>query len=105
MDELEHYLSSILYSDPLLAVIATITTNQSKVVFPQLLSKLWYLNPDLAKGAVDQNTQHCRHGSDNKLSRQFSTNHCEELQCLPNLMQDPAEVNLVAKLLLVTNIL
>ena len=39
-----------------------------------MLSKLWCINEDLAKGAIDQNTQLCRHGSDNIMSLQFSTN-------------------------------
>ena len=74
MDELEHSLSSILDSDQVNAVIATVSVNQSKGANPELLSKLWNINTDLAKGALDQNTQLCRHGSDNIMSRQFSTN-------------------------------
>ena len=74
MDELEHSLSSILDSDQVNAVIATVSSNHSKRVNPKLLSKLWHINTDLAKGALDQNTQPCRHNSDNIMSRQFSTN-------------------------------
>ena len=74
MDELEHSLSSILEPDQLSAVISTVTANQSKGATPEMLSKLWLIDEDLAKGAIDQNTQLCRHSSDNIMSRQFSTN-------------------------------
>ena len=74
MDELEQSFSSLLDEDQLSAVISTVNANQSKYVTLDMLSKLWLIKEDLAKGAIDQNKQLCRHGSDNIMSRQFSTN-------------------------------
>ena len=74
MDELEQSLSSLLDEDQLSAVISTVSANQSKYVTLDMLSKLWLIKEDLAKGAIDQNKQLCRHGSDNIMSRHFSTN-------------------------------
>ena len=67
-------MSSLLDPDQLSAVISIVSANQSKGVSLETLSKLWCISEDLTKGAVDQNTQLCRHVSDNIMPRQFSTN-------------------------------
>ena len=77
LDNLEESLSSILGPDQLQDVMATISAAEAgkpKGVTPAHLSKLWFVSEKLAEGAIEQNTQLCRHNADNILSRQFSTN-------------------------------
>ena len=56
------------------AQIAAAQASKPKGVSPEVLSKLWCISDKLAEGAIEQNTQLCRHNSDNVLSRQYTTN-------------------------------
>ena len=56
------------------AQIAAAEASKPTGISPQVLSKLWCISEKLAEGAVDQNTQLCRHNADNVLSRQYTTN-------------------------------
>ena len=47
---------------------------RSKGVSPSMLAKLRMIDEHLAEGAIDQNTQLCRHNADNYLSRRYTTN-------------------------------
>ena len=76
-DTLEQSLVSAL--DPELfsyvkAHLASAEASKPKGISPTTLSKLWMVKENLAKGAIDQNTQLCRHNADNNLSRQYTTN-------------------------------
>ena len=53
MDELKHSLYSLLDADQISVVISTVSANQSKGAIPEMLSKLWLIKEDLAKGAID----------------------------------------------------
>lgn len=77
LDDLESLLASIV--DPsnlseITSVVSAIKASTPKGVVSSDLSKLWLVSEKLAKGAIEQNTQLCRHHADNLLSRQFSTN-------------------------------
>ncbi len=77
IESLEASLASILAPDQLEDVMATISAAEAGKptgITPERLSKLWFVSEKLAQGAIDQNTQLCRHNADNILSRQFSTN-------------------------------
>jgi len=54
--------------------ISSLQAGQPVGIDSKTLSKLWLVSESLAKGAIDQNTQLCRHNADNTLSRQFTTN-------------------------------
>jgi hypothetical protein len=77
LDDLETVLDRIV--DPsqmneVKSVISAIHASKSKGPTPNDLSKLWLISEPLAKGAIEQNTQLCRHNADNSLSRHFTTN-------------------------------
>ena len=77
MNELESVLMSML--DPsevneVQAAISAISADKSAGISPEMLAKVWCIPENLAKCAVDQNTQLCRHNADNHLSRHLSTN-------------------------------
>ena len=76
-DKLESMLESMIDDSQMKevkSVISAINASSSKGPTPEFLSKLWLVSEKLAKGAIESNTQLCRHNSDNVLSRQFSTN-------------------------------
>ena len=75
MDKIEFALSSLLDPGQLSTVISTVSANHSKGITPEMLSTLWCIDESLAKGAIEQNPQLCRHGSENIMSRQFCTNN------------------------------
>ena len=75
-EELEESLLSILDKPQINAVIKAVSAHQSKGANAEHLSKIWLINDELARGALDQNTQLARHSSDNILSRKISTNDC-----------------------------
>ena len=60
--------------DAINASINAVHADKSSGMSPKLLSKLWCVPENLARGAVDQSTQLCRHNADNTLSRNLSTN-------------------------------
>ena len=77
IDDLESMLSSMMDEESMekvQSVIASINASQPKGPSSSVLSKLWLISEPLAKGALEQNTQLCRHKADNSMSRQFSTN-------------------------------
>ena len=54
--------------------VLSLQAGKSLGVDSSILSKLWPISEHLAQGAIDQNTQLCRHHADNTLSRQITTN-------------------------------
>lgn len=76
-DSFEDTLASMLTPAQISFVKAQLDSTEAsrpKGVSPALLSKLWMVKEPLAKEAVEQNTQLCRHNEDNELSRQYITN-------------------------------
>jgi hypothetical protein len=77
IDKLESMLQEVIDPNEMIKVkkvISSINAGKSSGTDPKQLSKLWIVTEKLAKEALDQNTQLCRHNSDNIMSRQFSTN-------------------------------
>ena len=76
MDDLEESLSDLVSPEHMESLMASISSiaGKSKGISADKLSKLWLITEKLADGAIDQNTQMCRHSADNIMSRQFSTN-------------------------------
>ena len=72
-DKLRNLLADIL-DDNLMAKVDAIQASSTGGVTKEMLSKIWVVSEELAQGAIDQNTQLCKHHADNSLSRQFSTN-------------------------------
>ena len=71
MDDLEEMLSSIVSPEDMEhvhSVIASIEDGNKKGPSAELLSKLWLVSEPLAKEALEQNTQLCRHNADNSMS-------------------------------------
>ena len=60
--------------DEMIAKVEAIKVSNTHGVSKEFLSKIWVVSEDLAQGALDQNTQLCKHHADNSLSRHFSTN-------------------------------
>ena len=73
LDELQEMLVGIM-DDVILAKIEALQATSSKGVSKEFLSKIWTVSEELAQGAIDQNSQLCKHHADNGLSRNFSTN-------------------------------
>ncbi len=77
IDALKCLLATSLGQDAIDTVEAQVKSamaSSSKGVTKDMLSKIWVVSEDLAQGAIDRNTQLCKHHADNSLSRQFSTN-------------------------------
>ena len=55
-------------------VLASVIVEKPSKLNADFLSKIWHIKNDKVAKALDQTTQYCRHGADNALSRQFSTN-------------------------------
>ena len=77
VDNLDSMLMSML--DPtevadIQASIASASADSPDGISPKVLSKLWCIPENLAKDAVAQSTQLCRHNADNYMSRNLSTN-------------------------------
>ena len=77
IDSLESMLLSMM--DPVEATkvqasVNAISADPLTGVSPKLLSKLWCVPENLAKDAIAQSTQLCRHNADNYMSRNISTN-------------------------------
>ena len=76
-DNLEVSLKSMLDPAQISFVKAKIESAEAarpKGVSPSVLFKVWVVYEKLARGAIEQNIQLCRHSSDNILSRQYTTN-------------------------------
>lgn len=64
-----------LFDDATIAKIATVQASKNQGVSKEILSKIWMVSDELAKGAIDHNTQFlCKHHADNSLSCHFTTN-------------------------------
>lgn len=77
MDDLEKMIESEVSPDIMErvhSVIASMDAGNAKGPDAKMLSKLWLISEPLAKEAIEQNTQLCRHGAENSMSRQLSTN-------------------------------
>ena len=76
LNELEQSLSDIVAPQHMNQIMTSVgaLAGKSKGVSADKLSKLWLISDKLAAGAIDQNTQLCKHNADNIMSRQFSTN-------------------------------
>ena len=57
-------------------VLASVIAEKPSKLNADFLSKIWHIKNDEVAKDLDQTTQYCRHGADNALSRQFSTNDC-----------------------------
>ena len=55
-------------------VLASVIAEKPSKLNADFLSKIWHIKNDEAVKAFNQTPQYCRHGADNALSRQFSTN-------------------------------
>ncbi len=55
-------------------VMSVVTSSKQKGISKEKLAKIWVVDESLAEGALEKNTQLCKHHADNSLSRQFSTN-------------------------------
>jgi hypothetical protein len=73
IDELRDILTE-LFDDDTIAKIAAVKVSHSQKISKEILSKLWTVSEELAQGAIDHNTQLCKHHADNSLSRNFTTN-------------------------------
>lgn len=73
IDELRELLSDVL-DDEIIAKVEAIKVSNTHGVSKEFLSKIWVVSEDLAQGALDQNTQLCKHHANISLSRHFSTN-------------------------------
>ena len=77
IDSIHDTINTFIHPDSILemqASLSSLAADKSVGVDLATLSKLWLISEPLAQGAIDQNTQLCRHYADNTLSRQFSTN-------------------------------
>jgi hypothetical protein len=63
-----------LFDDATMAKIAAVQASKNQGVSKEMLSKIWMVSDDLAQGAIDHNSQLCKHHADNSLSRHFTTN-------------------------------
>ena len=73
IDEIKHLCPDVI-NDKIIDEIESFTTSNNKGISKSQLSNLWVISEELAKGAIEQNTQHCKHHADNGLSRQLTTN-------------------------------
>ena len=76
-EDLEQALMTLLNDEDMKKVAAqvyVVHASNKQCVTKQYLSKIWFANEELAKGATEQNTQLLKHNADNNLSRHFSTN-------------------------------
>ena len=55
-------------------VLSSAIAKQPAKLDADFLSKIWHIKHDEADRILDQSTQLCRHGANNSLSRQYSTN-------------------------------
>ena len=60
-----------LDNDP---TLSSAVAEQPSKLNAKFLSKIWHIKNDEPVRTLDQTTQYCRHGADNSLSRQYSTN-------------------------------
>ena len=77
MDDLEETLSDLVspeHMDSLMASISSVARKSKGISADKLFKLSWLITEELADGAIDHNTQMCRHSADNIMSRQFSTN-------------------------------
>ena len=72
VDSIHDTISSLIHPSSIKEMQASLSSLQAGKpagVNPATLSKLWLVSDSLAQGAIDQNTQLCRHHADNTLSR------------------------------------
>jgi hypothetical protein len=51
-----------------------VQASKNQGVSKEILSKIWMVSDELAQGAINHNTQLCKHHADNSMSRHFTTN-------------------------------
>ena len=73
IDELRNLIADVV-DDDIMAKVDSIKALNTRGISKDKLSKIWVVSEELAQGAIDKNTQLCKHHADNSLSRQFSTN-------------------------------